>query len=299
MIGKKFFTIIVVPHAKAQFRKVRVPYYLIVGAGLLGAAVLVGISVLSYRIARVQAGADDLVGLRRENELLRRENEKTRQITGDIEQRLGGFQETVGRFKVLFGVGGESATGMGELGMAGEPPAEGPTERYNAFEYLSRLKADAEALEQELGVLAGDIEERAVVWGATPSIRPVRNGFISSPFGYRFDPFTGKKVFHSAVDISTWYWDEILAPADGIVTRTGRNRGSGLFVEVSHGFGYTTLYAHLKKFNVSPGQQVKRHAVIGFVGNSGRSTGPHLHYEVRYQGKPVNPAMFMVEDEIL
>jgi len=188
---------------------------------------------------------------------------------------------------------------MGEIGMmgGGEPPSDNATEKYNAFAYLSRLKADAEALEKELGTLSTDIEERAVVWSATPSIRPVKNGFVSSNFGYRFDPFTGKRVFHSAVDISTWYWDEIYAPADGIVTRTGKNKGSGLFVEVSHGFGYTTLYAHMKKFNVRPGQEVKRHDVLGYVGNTGRSTGPHLHYEVRYQGKPVNPASFIVEEE--
>lgn len=297
MMGKKFYTIIIVPHAKAKFRKVRVPYSLFMAAGVGAALVVLGIALLSFRIANVQVKKDELARLRRENLELRRENESTRQVTDELKSKLGGFQETVSRFKVLFGVGGEAATGMGELTLGGEAPADTLQERYNAFAYLSRLKADAEALEKELAQLSSEVEERAVVWKATPSIRPVKNGFVSSNFGYRFDPFTGKRVYHPAIDISTWYWDEIHAPADGIVTRTGRNRGSGLYVEISHGFGYTTLYAHLKKFNVTPGQEVKRNDVIGFVGNTGRSTGPHLHYEVRYQGKPVNPARFMIEGE--
>jgi murein DD-endopeptidase MepM/ murein hydrolase activator NlpD len=297
MIGKKFYTIIVVPHAKAKFRKLRVPYNLFIGAGVVAVLVVLGIFFLSYRMAGVSIQKDELSRLRRENVELRHENEQTRQVTEEIKTKLGGFQETVGRFKVLFGVGGEAASGMGELSAGGEPPENDPNEKYKAFDYLSRLKADAESLEKELSQISGDIEERAVVWNSTPSIRPVLNGFVSSNYGYRVDPFTGKRVFHPAIDISTWYWDEIHAPADGIVTRTGKNKGSGLFVELSHGFGYTTIYAHLKRFNVKPGQEVKRHDVLGYVGNTGRSTGPHLHYEVRYQGKPINPATFMMEPE--
>jgi murein DD-endopeptidase MepM/ murein hydrolase activator NlpD len=298
MMGKRFYTIIVVPHAKAKFRKLRVPYLMLQAAGLVALALVIGIGLLGVRYGRVQSEQDELGRLRKENAELRRENEKTHQITNDIENRLSDFQETVGRFKVLFGVGGESATGVGDLDV-GEPPELDPRTRHSAFTYLSSLKAESEDLEAELRALSQDIESRSVVWNATPSIRPVRNGFISSTFGHRLDPFTGRRVFHPAVDISTWYWDEILAPADGIVTRIGRNHGSGNFIEVSHGFGYTTLYAHLNKFAVQEGQEVKRHQVLGYVGSTGRSTGPHLHYEVRYQGKSIDPLPLMLDEATL
>jgi len=296
MLGKKFYTIIIVPHAKAKFRKVRIPYSVTLLGVLALTLVVAGIGLLSFRYASQQVAYETLASLRQENFELRRENERTREVTEDLRGKLDGFQETVGKFKVMFGIGGGAATGIGEM-YAGPRPPVTTQDRYNAFAYLSRLKADAEALATEVDVLGTELEERAVVWNSTPSIRPVKNGFISSGFGYRTDPFTGKRDFHSAIDISCWYWEEVHATADGIVTRTDRNRGSGLFVEVSHGFGYTTLFAHLKKFNVVPGQKISRNDVIGYVGNTGRSTGPHLHYEVRYHGKPVNPMRFIIDDD--
>ena len=291
MFGKKFYTIIVVPHAKAKFRKLRVPYALIMLAGMMLAGTIAGVGILTYRYTATQVDAGELTELRSENRKLRRENERTRDITTALERRLDGFQETVGKFKVMFGVGGD-AGGTGEVG--GRPP-ETPQDRYNAFAYLSRLKADAESLAEEFSHISAEVEERVVAMNSTPTIRPVKNGFVSSRFGYRTDPFTGKRTFHPALDISTWYWDEVFSPADGVVVRTDRNRGSGNFIELSHGFGYTTLYAHLKKFNVKPGQEVKRGDVIGYVGNTGRSTGPHLHYEVRFHGKAVNPTKFILD----
>ena len=206
MFGKKFYTVIVVPHAKARFRKLRIPYSLTVLAALLVIGVMVGIAGLSYRFANTQVKSEELAKLRQENFELRRENGKTREVTDDLRTRLDGFNETVSRFKVMFGVGGEAATGTGEMSVSEDPPPPNPNERYNAFAYLSRLKADSESLEEELQILSEELEERAVVLNSTPSIRPVRGGFVSSRFGSRTDPFTGKRVFHPALDISTWYW---------------------------------------------------------------------------------------------
>ena len=124
---------------------------------------------------------------------------------------------------------------------------------------------------------------------------PVRQGFLSSGFGYRTDPFTGQSVLHEAMDVSAWYWEEVIAPADGLVVRTGYSEQAGRYVEISHGFGYTTRYAHLQKYIVLPGDRVKRYDVIGYVGNTGRSTGPHLHYEVRFADIPMNPIRFVTE----
>jgi len=296
-MAKKFYTVIVVPHAKAKFHKLKVPYNSLIGLVVLAVGLFVALGFLGWRFMSVQRQSAELLGLRQENFLLKRENEQTRRITSDIEGRLAQFQDTVSQFKIMFGVQSESSSGVGDMEVMEKPPADDPITRHAAFSYQARLKAGAEALAAELDGLRESVEEKSITWRHTPSTSPLRNGFISSGFGMRTDPFTGKRVFHPALDISSWYWEEVYAPADGLVTRTERSRGSGLFIELSHGYGYTTVYAHLKKWNVKEGQKIGRGDVIGYVGNTGRSTGPHLHYEVRYQDRPVNPRKFMLDAE--
>ncbi|MFW6029293.1 MAG: peptidoglycan DD-metalloendopeptidase family protein [Halanaerobiales bacterium] len=127
---------------------------------------------------------------------------------------------------------------------------------------------------------------------ATPSIWPLLDkgdAFISSNFGWRADPFTGKQQIHEGIDIGVWYNTPVVATADGIVTFTGSNGGYGITVTVEHEFAYETLYAHLNKVKVKEGQKVSRGDIIALSGNSGRSSGPHLHYEVRVNGIPQEP----------
>jgi murein DD-endopeptidase MepM/ murein hydrolase activator NlpD len=107
------------------------------------------------------------------------------------------------------------------------------------------------------------------------------------------DPFSGEGAFHTGVDISSQYGDAVRATADGIVVEAGEHAGYGRLVVVDHGFGVTTYYGHLSSFNVVVGQQLKRGDAIGNVGVSGRSTGPHVHYEVRINGAPVNPMRYL------
>jgi len=127
----------------------------------------------------------------------------------------------------------------------------------------------------------------------TPSIIPVR-GFLSSRFGYRRDPFTGQRRFHEGLDIVAPVGMPIVAPADGRVKRVKWESGFGLVLEIDHGYGIVTRYAHTSRVLVRPGQVVKRGQVIAYVGNTGRSTGPHLHYEVRINGRPTNPLKFII-----
>ncbi len=122
-----------------------------------------------------------------------------------------------------------------------------------------------------------------------PTIRPVNGGYLNAGFGYRADPFDRVKRFHYGQDITVNNRTPIYAPADGIVKSARYMGGFGKSVKIDHGFGYTTFYAHLSKFNIERGKQIKRGDLIGFSGNTGRSTGPHLHYEVHYYGKPQNP----------
>jgi len=116
---------------------------------------------------------------------------------------------------------------------------------------------------------------------STPSIRPVNKGYISDGFGYRRDPFTGRRRFHYGVDISAPMGTKVFATADGVIRDVHLSRTYGKVIRIDNGFGYTTFFAHLSKVLVDPGQVIKRGEVIGEVGNTGRSTGPHLHYEVR------------------
>jgi murein DD-endopeptidase MepM/ murein hydrolase activator NlpD len=138
-----------------------------------------------------------------------------------------------------------------------------------------------------------DISAKALVDSARPSIPPV-NGYVNQGMGRRTDPFNPTvREYHPGVDISAPLGTRVLAPADGVVIYAAPREGYGNIVVIDHKFGITTRYAHLYKMNVKPGQRVSRYDVIGFVGSSGRSTAPHLHFEVWYQERPVNPINFM------
>ena len=132
------------------------------------------------------------------------------------------------------------------------------------------------------------LEGKRNLLAATPSIRPLK-GWISSRFGYRESPFTGRREFHRGLDIATHAGSPIIAPADGIVTYAGNKGLMGKMVAIEHGFGMVTRYGHTQKLLKKKGDRVKRGEAIALVGNTGRSTGPHLHYEIRLNGVAVNP----------
>jgi len=130
---------------------------------------------------------------------------------------------------------------------------------------------------------------------ATPSISPVSGGWITSHFGYRTSPFTGRREFHRGLDIAQRPGTPVIAPADGKVTYAGFNNLWGYRVDISHGYGYNTFYGHLEKILVKPGQMVKRGQVIGYLGSTGRATGPHLHYQINVNGVAVNPDNYIFD----
>ncbi len=142
------------------------------------------------------------------------------------------------------------------------------------------------------------VQEKQEELKYTPSILP-SYGYMTSGFGYRRDPFTGRVKFHEGLDISAPTGTPVYAPADGIVTFVGIRNGYGLTVEIKHGDRYITRYAHLSESLVRVGQKVQRGDMIARVGNSGRSTGPHLHYEVLKDGVPVNPRKFIILGEVV
>ena len=150
---------------------------------------------------------------------------------------------------------------------------------------------------QEQGVIElwSTLSEKESQLKATPSILPVR-GWVTPRFGFRVSPFTDKPLMHSGLDIAAAPGTEVRAPADGVISYAGFDAGYGMLVSIDHGYGYVTRFGHNSRVFVSVGKKVKRGDVISTVGNTGRSTGPHLHYEVRVGGLPVNPANFILED---
>jgi murein DD-endopeptidase MepM/ murein hydrolase activator NlpD len=144
------------------------------------------------------------------------------------------------------------------------------------------------AIEQRLASVKTGVEQRHALASATPSIWPIA-GWISSAFGTRRDPFTGGRDFHPGLDISANHGQEIVAPADGVVSGAAYSGNYGNLVTIDHGFGITTRYAHLSRYGVVAGQSIRRGQTIGFVGSTGRSTSSHLHYEVLVNGRLTNP----------
>ncbi len=142
--------------------------------------------------------------------------------------------------------------------------------------------------------LLDKLEEQKNLLACTPSVRPA-DGWVSSRFGYRVSPFTGRREFHGAFDIANREGTPIIAPANGVVTYAGKKRLLGNYLVIDHGYGLVTSYGHLAKMNVKRGEKVRRGEIIAQMGNTGRSTGPHLHYIVKLNGVPVNPERYIID----
>ena len=159
---------------------------------------------------------------------------------------------------------------------------------------VEQLESASFKQEQDFTSLLGQLKEKKNLLACTPSIRPAK-GWISSRFGYRISPFTGRRELHAAYDIANREGSPIIAPADGVVTYVGKKGLYGNLLIVDHGYGLATRYGHLKSFDVKKGAKIKRGDIIAKMGSTGRSTGPHVHYEVRLNGVPVNPEKYFID----
>lgn len=162
-------------------------------------------------------------------------------------------------------------------------------------EEIILLKAALPVQEGVLNELEDNAQEHATLVASTPYGWPLRDGgqgYITSEYGFRKDPVTSQQAFHEGIDVGVWYGTPVVATASGRVVFSGWKNGYGRVVIVDHGYGYQTRYGHNSKLSVKVGEQVKRGTVIAYSGNSGKSTGPHLHYEIRVNGIPKNPRMF-------
>lgn len=164
----------------------------------------------------------------------------------------------------------------------------------NLHKFLHILSTQARIEQAGQEQLLSLFNEKKDYMSSTPSIWPAR-GWVSSEFGERLSPFTNRKEFHKGIDISTSLGAPVLATAAGTVSFAGEGQGAGPTVTIEHRGGLTTSYSHLREFTVAAGQSVSRGDVVGYVGDAGRSTGPHLHYEIRLNGVPVNPMHYILD----
>jgi murein DD-endopeptidase MepM/ murein hydrolase activator NlpD len=160
----------------------------------------------------------------------------------------------------------------------------------NTFGLLREL---LQGIENRLSSVRSDVDKRNALAAATPSIWPA-HGWLSSRVGARRDPITGGRDFHDGLDISADHGTPVYATADGVVIQSAPEGGYGNLIVVEHGYGLETRYGHLSRYKVRTGEKVKRGDVLGYVGSTGRSTGSHLHYEVRVSGRLLNPLQLLL-----
>jgi murein DD-endopeptidase MepM/ murein hydrolase activator NlpD len=173
----------------------------------------------------------------------------------------------------------------------------------NKSKLLSKLENEIDNIQEEATKQANIsqsltkfLDQHEIMRAHMPTKNPLPSAWISSYFGHRIDPFTGKPSFHSGLDMSEDFGTAVVAPADGIVTYAGYNGTYGRMLKISHNNDFQTCYGHLKSFRVTVGAKVHKGDIIGYVGMSGKTTGPHLHYEIHFHNQPVNPLKFMVEE---
>ena len=190
----------------------------------------------------------------------------------------------------------------GEFNFDAEPALGGPEEPTAAgsnvpvsevVEAMASLSYQLDSREAQLAVLESVIMNQNLNERVYPQGRPVKSGWLSSYFGRRIDPFTGKPANHTGIDFAGKLGDDIIAVADGVVTWSGDRFGFGIMVEINHGSGYSTRYAHNSENLVSIGDEVRKGQVIALMGKTGRATGPNLHFEVLHNGRRVNPVKFI------
>ncbi len=224
-----------------------------------------------------------------ENNRLRMENERQRRQLKQLENRVDAIEDASRRLSEKSGVAPEAEEGTNPHG-AGGPLLELDEAAIAAIEArAAHLEVDLKAYEMALRVR----EEQARI----PSIWPVIGGEVTDGYGVRGNPFGGGSAeFHSGQDVAAPRGTPVLAAADGFVSQAGTQSGYGQIVVIDHGNGLTTRYGHLSKIEATLGQEIKRGELLGEVGSTGRSTGPHLHYEVRFNDVAVNPRHYLPEE---
>jgi murein DD-endopeptidase MepM/ murein hydrolase activator NlpD len=298
----QIFTVIVVSDHSQAVRKFRVPRRWLRQASYAVAGVaLVGLLTVGHYFALLADSSENSV-LKEENAQLRSQillvQEKVAHISSTLD-RVERFDAKL-RTAVTQLQDPERNLAIGPVGNADQDatiPGPAPAAEANLTALpgkLSSLETEAARQEQSLRELQEYFDDQRSLLASTPSIWPTR-GWVTSDFGSRLDPYTAERKMHHGMDIATPHGHPIYTPSDGTVVFLGTEGAYGKVLVVDHGYGVKTRYAHLSEFHVRLGDRVKRGDKVAAVGNTGRSTGPHLHYEVRVNGIPENPRKFILE----
>jgi len=298
-MSKKYLSFIICPHYKGKHKTytlskkaLRTMLSLTVFALFLLTVFLVDYFTMNVTRQRYRELLEENL---RYKDTIVQQKESIKEFKNTIEY----FETYAKKLNVMAGL--KSPEVLKEVGLGGGSQNNGqqmnPTESSQSLTLkdIERISEKAEGVERNLSQLVVFFENEKAILASTPSIWPTK-GYLASPFGWRDDPFTGKRTFHRGYDIVTHFGNPVVATADGVVVRCSSDKIGGNTVVISHRGGYTTRYLHLSKWLVKPGQKVKRGDTIGLVGSTGKSKGPHVHYEVHVNGRPVNPYRYILEE---
>jgi murein DD-endopeptidase MepM/ murein hydrolase activator NlpD len=284
--SRKYNTIIFVPHTRARFRKFTVSTRLL--ALTAGSAAVILVASVAFGWALLASNRRD-----REYRQALTENARLRSDTAQLQQKLTGlsrqlddFDTRTHRLAIVAGIASSRPSGVG--GPMTPEASEAPSALDKTLGDRSREIGD------QLSAIENQFTKRSDIVSSTPTVQPVRGAYMSG-FGDRQDPFTGESAVHQGLDIATNRGEPVSASAAGVVEKAEWSGDLGNMVEIAHPSGYKTIYGHLEKVLVAPGQKVARGEHVGLVGATGRATGPHLHYEVRLNDRPVNPLEYILD----
>ena len=287
---KRFYILFVARGDDGQLRKISIPvhylYVFVIGAAI-GFLSLTGIAS-SY--TRMLLKVSQVNQLRTEKVRLEDKNSRLEQVAKERDLQVASLASIAGEVSALYGLKSEPTLVTATAEQIHNADVDSSLDQLHALR--SSALSGATMVGLSMGLTRNATTADWIRANAAPNLWPVQ-GQVTGSFGERIDPFNGEGAFHSGVDIGSTYGTQIIAPADGVVTFTDTMGGYGKAIMIDHGNGISTRYGHLSGFAVAAGQRVHRGDVIGYVGESGRSTGPHLHYEVRINDVPVNPYKYL------
>jgi murein DD-endopeptidase MepM/ murein hydrolase activator NlpD len=287
----KRFTILVIPEGSHRVRRFALKRSTLRWAAAVSACCLLLLLGLTGFALRASFDQNEFERLRAEARIHQQEMGQLAARLEALRKELVVMAQNDAKVRVMAKLAKPKADSLGGVGgpAVGEEPADSLATLQRQIDSLRR-EVDLQRVSQE--ELQGFLNDQRSLLGARPTGWPVK-GWITSSFGVRRDPFDGRRRMHEGLDIATRTGTPVLATAAGIVREVGSDPGYGKLVVVDHGYGYATLYAHNSQIKAKVGQRVKRGDLVALAGNTGRSSGPHVHYEVRFNGVPVNPHKYL------
>jgi murein DD-endopeptidase MepM/ murein hydrolase activator NlpD len=299
-LDREYFNILVFGHKTSKTRHLRIHKKTFKVAFYLSLFALISVTFFFCDYIQVKKKALEMGRLRQETETQKSQLHFFSAKIEDLERQLSKLKDFDKKIRIIANLerGQEAAAFMGMGGpspsdirdkLKSEKDEKGLVQQMRTD--IDRLQTEAVSREESFSELEKLLEAKKEILVHTPSVWPTP-GWVTSGFGFRTNPFTGLTQMHEGVDISNRVGTPVVASADGIVSDIGNDLVHGRIVVISHGFGMTTRYSHLDKALVKIGQRVKRGDKIAGVGTTGKTTGPHLHYEVRINGIPANPTRY-------